>query len=255
MRRSITDRLADVAASGGIPGPPATDGHRTSAGLGARAVILVALALVAGGITWLFLGMRRLMSVGGACAEGGPYAVRQPCPTGTTGLVLFGILAATAGAVVYVLLTLRHRLPSLWWTFWPGLFMSLGVNFLQYGLSPPPPRTGIEMAWVAPGVMFEIMGAVPLVAAVLLIARRRRAPRLRDRLKTLAKERATGALTGEEHAAEKRRVKAAEASLQADDNLLSNPLGVRPRARAGRWLVAQIPAIAAGILVGWWLAS
>ena len=46
---------------------------------------------------------------------------------------------------------------------WPALFISLGWNFLEFALFPPPPDTGIELGWLIPGVLFVIMGAVPLV--------------------------------------------------------------------------------------------
>jgi hypothetical protein len=35
----------------------------------------LSLAGVACGLTWLYLGMRSVMEIGGACASGGPYEV------------------------------------------------------------------------------------------------------------------------------------------------------------------------------------
>jgi hypothetical protein len=46
---------------------------------------------------------------------------------------------------------------------WPALFISLGWNFLEYALWPPAPDTGIVWGWLIPGVVFEIMGIVPLL--------------------------------------------------------------------------------------------
>jgi hypothetical protein len=47
---------------------------------------------------------------------------------------------------------------------WPGLFLSLGWNFLEYGIAPPADlgADGPEWGWVIPGLMFVAMGAVPL---------------------------------------------------------------------------------------------
>jgi hypothetical protein len=53
---------------------------------------------------------------------------------------------------------------------WPALFISLGWNFLEYALWPPPPDTGVIWGWLIPGVIFEVMGIVPLVG--LLPSRR-----------------------------------------------------------------------------------
>jgi hypothetical protein len=48
---------------------------------------------------------------------------------------------------------------------WPALFISLGWNFLQYGIAPPAelePEGGPIWGWLIPGVVFVLMGAVPL---------------------------------------------------------------------------------------------
>jgi hypothetical protein len=44
------------------------------------------------------------------------------------------------------------------------LFISLGWNFLQYGFFPP--DGGWIWSWVVCGVLFVVMGAVPLVVAI-----------------------------------------------------------------------------------------
>ena len=47
---------------------------------------------------------------------------------------------------------------------WPGLFLSLGWNFLEYGFWPPG-GGGWEWGWLIPGFIFLIMGGAPLVFA------------------------------------------------------------------------------------------
>lgn len=42
--------------------------------------IFISVAGVAAGLTLLYLGMRAVMEIGGACADGGPYVPRQSCP-------------------------------------------------------------------------------------------------------------------------------------------------------------------------------
>jgi len=117
-------------------------------------------------ITLLFLGMRSVMDVGGACADGGPYVSANPCPEGSAlamfvgifGLFGFGALGFWAGASVG---GPWLGLPLL---AWPALFLSLGFNFLQYGIAPPW-GGGLEWGFLVPGIIFMLMGGVPLVIA------------------------------------------------------------------------------------------
>ena len=64
----------------------------------------MSLALATCGLTWLYLGMRSVMEIGGACAEGGPYEIATPCPDGVPLLMVGGIflgLIATAAFVAF----------------------------------------------------------------------------------------------------------------------------------------------------------
>ena len=49
---------------------------------------------------------------------------------------------------------------------WPILFISLGFNFLQYGLNPPPGGSSPEWGFLIPGVIFWIMGFGPLLLGI-----------------------------------------------------------------------------------------
>lgn len=134
-----------------------------------RDVLLLAIAVagLTGCITLLYLGMRAVMDVGGACADGGPYVSAQPCPDGTPaamllgafGLFAFGGLGMVAGSRIggYA------WLPLLAWT---GLFATLGWNFLEYGVINPPAGQGIEWGYAIPGVLFELMAWAPVVFVV-----------------------------------------------------------------------------------------
>jgi hypothetical protein len=147
-----------------------TFGAPESSGPPARAVVwlLISSFGLAASITLVWLGMRAVMDIGGACADGGPYVSAQSCPEGVPLLMMLGIFALFgfgalgfwAGAHVggpWI------GLPLL---AWPGLFLSLGWNFLEYGVSPPEDfGTGPELGWLIPGVMFILMGGVPLLVA------------------------------------------------------------------------------------------
>lgn len=139
-------------------------GSRSSYGPLDVGLYLLGVAGLAACLTLLFLGMRAVMDVGGYCAEGGPYVIETQCPDGVDVLLplaIFGGLGSVAlvswkGAVigrVYAGLVLLA---------WPALFISLGWNFLEYAIWPPGPDGGIVWGWLIPGVIFEVMGAVPL---------------------------------------------------------------------------------------------
>ena len=73
----------------------------------------------------------------------------------------------------------RTRSPRSW-PRWPALFLSLGWNFLEYALHPPA-TTALVWGWLIPGVLFVLMGAGPLLAALPGRSGARRSPSLRDR--------------------------------------------------------------------------
>lgn len=123
--------------------------------------ILGSLFLVSAGITSLYLGMRAVMDIGGACAEGGPFVPVQPCPDGVPLLMVGGIWIGMIAAFVYGWSSLGAGIPSFVGLLWPALFMSLGWNFLQYAFDPPLGE-GIVYGWLIPGILFELMGLIPL---------------------------------------------------------------------------------------------
>ncbi len=119
-------------------------------------------------ITLVFLGMRAVMDIGGACADGGPYVSAQSCPDGSTpalllgifGLFLFGGIGAIYGS----------RLGGIWAAAplfaWSGLFLALGWNFLDYGLFNPPGDETVIWGWLLCGVIFVAMGLAPLLGGL-----------------------------------------------------------------------------------------
>ena len=119
-------------------------------------MILTSLAL-----TWTFLGMRSVMDIGGACAEGGPYVPVQPCPDGTWMLALaipMLIVVAMTGSAVAI----GMGAPNLLVPMWGLLFGSLGWNFLEYGAF----SGELVWGWIICGVVFELMALPVLLLAV-----------------------------------------------------------------------------------------
>ncbi len=122
---------------------------------------LVGLAGVAFSLTLLFKSMRAVQSIGGFCASGGPYQIAHPCPKGVAGLfplaiigglIFLGLFYACAGE--------KGRVVALF--AWPALFLSLGWNFLDYGLHLTSGH-GVNAGFLTCAVIFILMGAVPLI--------------------------------------------------------------------------------------------
>jgi hypothetical protein len=127
--------------------------------------VFVTLAAVAASLTVVFLGMRAVMEIGGACAEGGPFVPRRPCPKGVPALMVGGIWAGMIFAGLYIWRSVRAGAVSFAGFLWPALFISLGWNFLEFGLNPPG-NGGLEWGWLVPAVVFFLMGGLPLVVVL-----------------------------------------------------------------------------------------
>lgn len=141
-------------------------GDASSPSLRTQALYLLGVAGLAFSIALVFIEMRAVLDVGGACADGGPYVIAQPCPDGLWlmfpaifGGFGWGALAFATGSRI------GDRFAAVPFLWWPALFCSLGFNFLQYGLVSPF-GGGLEWGFLIPGVLFELMGGIPLVLAL-----------------------------------------------------------------------------------------
>lgn len=125
-----------------------------------RRIVLMAVGLiiVSASLTLVFLGMRAVMDVGGSCGTGGPYVIATPCPDGVAGLIPLAIFAGLAGVFLYSMNAWKLPGPRLTFLAWSALFLSLGWNFWEYGLSDGP-----EWGWIICGIVFVLMGAFPLI--------------------------------------------------------------------------------------------
>jgi len=130
-----------------------------------RVLYLVGAAGLSFAITSVWLGMRAVLDIGGVCASGGPYVNAVQCPDSVALIMFlaFPIGFASAGLMAWMGTRLGGGYAGLVGLAWPALFLSLGWNFLQYGVSPPG-GGGIVWGWFIPGVIFVLMGGAPLVA-------------------------------------------------------------------------------------------
>jgi putative oligomerization/nucleic acid binding protein len=130
---------------------------------------LSGIVLGATSITLLFLGMRAVMDVGGACADGGPYVSAQPCPTGVPLAMIGGMfgLFGAAGLIVWFGSRIGKAAASIVALGWPALFIALGFNFLDYAFHPPDTASIPVWGWFIPGILFWLMGGAPVAVGVL----------------------------------------------------------------------------------------
>jgi hypothetical protein len=129
---------------------------------------LAGIAVGTMSITLLSLGMRAVMDIGGACADGGPFVTAQPCPSGTPIAMvggMFGLFGA-AGLIMWFGSRISTAATAVVALGWPLLFVSLGWNFLDYGLHPTDGADGPVWGWLIPGILFWVMGLAPVVVAI-----------------------------------------------------------------------------------------
>jgi|GEM_PF-974762 len=125
-------------------------------------------------ITWLYLGMRGVMRLGGFVASGGPYEIAHPAP-GWIWVLFAGAFGGIVAALVSFTASRRIPGPNLMILAWSALFISLGWNFLEFGLRPPVGE-GVVWGWLICAFVFLPMGLLPLLFLILhgLRSRRRR---------------------------------------------------------------------------------
>jgi hypothetical protein len=115
-------------------------------------------------LTLVYQSMRAVMDVGGACASGGAYEIRQQCPDGVAWVLPVGIFGMFFAGIFTFLGVFPDGGPRPYVFAWSALFLALGWNFLDYGFDSPAPGGGTEVGWVICGVVFVLMGGVPLLA-------------------------------------------------------------------------------------------
>jgi hypothetical protein len=124
--------------------------------------ILITAGAVTASLTVLFLGTRSVMDIGGSCGSIGSDGIIQPCPSNVAGLVPGAIWGGLIFTGLYVWAAAKYRVPSLVSLLWPALFLSLSYNFFDYGIN----GGNVAGGFIVCGIVFALMGAVPLIWAL-----------------------------------------------------------------------------------------
>jgi len=123
---------------------------------------LVGLAGVAFSLTLLSRSMRAVQAIGGVCRSGASATlITHPCPNGVAGVLPLSIFGGLAFLFLFAISS-GDTGRSLLLLAWPALFLTLGWNFLDYGLHLTT-GSGISGGFLVCAVLFIVMGAVPLV--------------------------------------------------------------------------------------------
>jgi hypothetical protein len=162
------------------------------------ALYLLGVGALTAAIVVIFLGMRAVMDIGGYCAEGGPYVIETHCPEGVPLLMTLAFPGAfgAIGLMLWGGSPIGRQYQGLAFFAWPALFLSLGWNFLEYGVNPPG-GGGLAWGWLICGVVFVAMGGVPLIAVLRYDGVvRRPAPENRPRVAAIVTAVGAGLLIG-----------------------------------------------------------
>jgi hypothetical protein len=138
------------------------EGTRTSRVLLKIVLLTFGTLLFVTSLTLVYLSMRAVMDVGGACASGGAYEISTPCPDGVAWAMPLGIFGMIIGGGLTLVGVFSQGGPRPYVFAWSALFLALGWNFLDYGFNPPD-GSGASAGWLICGFIFVAMGGVPLL--------------------------------------------------------------------------------------------
>jgi hypothetical protein len=96
------------------------------------------------------------MTLGGSCASGGPYEIAVQCPDNVAAFTPLSIFGGLFAVGISLFFAQGFGAPLTTWA-WPILFCGLGSLFLLAFIFAQ------DITGLVIGLMFEIMGLIPLV--------------------------------------------------------------------------------------------
>ena len=101
----------------------------------------------------------------GVVASGGPYHIAHQAP-GWIWTFPVSIIGGLIFLFFYSLYAKKIGGLKLALFAWPILFCTLGYNFLAYSFIPAEKGGGIAVGWLICGILFELMGGLPLLFTI-----------------------------------------------------------------------------------------
>lgn len=135
-------------------------GESSGTGKCIRIPVLVNLLVFSLCLTILFQGMRAIMFLGGFVASGGPYAIAHPAPDWVW-IFPVSVILMVITMLIGIGSIRNNGGPNFMALSWSAVFLSLGWNFLNFGLGLPT-DSGLIPGWLICAACFIPMGAIPL---------------------------------------------------------------------------------------------
>lgn len=111
-----------------------------------------------------------LLDVGGFCAEGGPYVIRQECPDGVIPVLAIGIPLLIVFGITYAVALPEGWRSLLGWA-WPILFLELAGCFILASFTAS--DQGFAIAPFITGLVMAGIGLLPAIGLPVVPSRRR----------------------------------------------------------------------------------
>lgn len=141
-------------------------------GLGRVATTLISIACMAAIFVMVPLAMLQLLDVGGFCASGGPYVIRQECPDGVMPVLGAGFpLLFVFGIAYTVSLPTGWRFLLVW--CWPLLFLIIAAAFIVSAFTAP--DQGFAAVPFIVGIVMAAIGIGPMLIGLPILPSPRRA--------------------------------------------------------------------------------
>lgn len=135
-------------------------------GLGRIATTLISIGGIAAILVMFPLAMLQLLDVGGFCASGGPYVIRQECPDGVIPVLGAGIpLLFVFGFAYAIALPAGWRFLLVWG--WPILFLIMAAAFIISAFTAP--DQGFAVAPFITGILMAAIGIGPMLLGLSII--------------------------------------------------------------------------------------
>ena len=144
------------------PDTPATTEDPNAVRASTLAIIVASAFVIGASETLVWLSMRGVMALGGFVASGGPYVIEHQAP-GWIWLLPGAIIALVIAMQTSKGLSDSRDTPSLMLLAWSALFLTLGWNFLEFGLRAPG-GGGLLIGWLIGAAAFFLTGGGGLYA-------------------------------------------------------------------------------------------